>query len=89
MVQHPAQTNLKSIQSWEIHHFFERLFQWLVVLVKSIPLVSNWNLCGCNLYSLPFIFSMGLILKIDYLLCSHPLNTRTFTSIRSPLSLLI
>jgi len=59
MTQHPVHLNLKTVQCWEIQLTWQRLLQWLIVLiVKNFPLVSNWNLPRSNLNPLSLIFSM-------------------------------
>lgn len=55
-----------------------RLFQCVIVLtVKKLFLLSVWNFCWCNLYLLPFVFSMWLLMKQEPPSSfNRPLSTR-------------
>lgn len=52
-----------------------RLYQWMIVLtVKNFFLILKQNLSRCNLYALPLVFSMWLLVKRE-LSCSCSLST--------------
>ena len=62
------------------HLFGGRLFQRLTVLtLKHFFVMLSWNICWCNFYPLPLVFSMWLVVKRQWdsccPLCSHTLST--------------
>ena len=73
MAQHPIQQNLKSVQSWWIHHFPREVIPMAVFIMKIFPLVSSWNLPRINLYPLPLMYYLTWLLVKR----SHTLNTGT------------
>ena len=91
MAQHPVQLNLKSVSSvGEPTTSLGRLaYEWLIVLiVENFPLVSSWDLPRSNLYPLPLVFSMWLLVERGpHLLCRRSLSTGTWDKV-SPLRLL-